>query len=297
MIVMALALVVPIVANGFRAFGIVMLGHFLGSAEAAAADHVVYGWVFFSIVMLLLIVAGLPFREDGEPEPRPAPPAEAGRPPRLAALAASAVLALGLGAAAPAASMALQQAGARPPERIAVPLQSLEGCEPAPDGARLLCGDLLVRAEAVVFPARATWNVVSAERARAAGLDDQDIQFRVRLADAGSWNVRQSRERSQTVAVGLWLNGQPAGGGVRSRAEQAWNSLGGGSGLPVLVAVTIQPARSEGAVLNALRQRALLEAVLEAQARHIGTGAATLSKGNRARTANELWPAAARSRG
>ena len=63
-LVMILALVVPVVANGLRALGIVLLGHHLGSAEAAAADHLIYGWVFFSLVILLLVAAGLPFRED-----------------------------------------------------------------------------------------------------------------------------------------------------------------------------------------------------------------------------------------
>ncbi len=58
------SILVPIVANGFRAMGIVYLGHILGSAEAAAADHILYGWIFFSLVNLLLIALGLPFRED-----------------------------------------------------------------------------------------------------------------------------------------------------------------------------------------------------------------------------------------
>ena len=77
-LVMVLALVVPILANGLRALGIVLLGHHLGSAEAAAADHLIYGWVFFSVVILLLVAAGLPFREDrGAPVVRPlyTPPA------------------------------------------------------------------------------------------------------------------------------------------------------------------------------------------------------------------------------
>ncbi|MCS6921851.1 MAG: exosortase, partial [Elioraea sp.] len=61
--VMALALTVPILANGVRAWGIIVLAEYLGSAEAAAADHIVYGWGFFSVIILLLILAGLPFRE------------------------------------------------------------------------------------------------------------------------------------------------------------------------------------------------------------------------------------------
>ena len=58
------SIVVPIIANGFRGLGIVYLGYLLNSAQAAAADHVIYGWVFFSAVILLLIVLGLPFRQD-----------------------------------------------------------------------------------------------------------------------------------------------------------------------------------------------------------------------------------------
>src|SRR5215218_3359752 len=46
------SIVVPVIANGFRALGIVVLGHVLGSAEAAAADHVLYGWIFFSLVVV-----------------------------------------------------------------------------------------------------------------------------------------------------------------------------------------------------------------------------------------------------
>ncbi len=61
---MLAAIVVPIVANGVRALGIVVLGHLLGSAQAASVDHILYGWLFFSIVIGLLILAGLPFRED-----------------------------------------------------------------------------------------------------------------------------------------------------------------------------------------------------------------------------------------
>ena len=65
----AASVVIPIIANGLRALGIVVLGHVLGSAEAAAADHLIYGWVFFSFVMLLLVAAGLPLREDPAPPP------------------------------------------------------------------------------------------------------------------------------------------------------------------------------------------------------------------------------------
>jgi exosortase A len=74
------SIVVPIIANGFRALGIVVLGHILGSAEAGVADHLIYGWIFFSVVILLQIALGLPFRQDLRPA-EPAAPARPGRPP------------------------------------------------------------------------------------------------------------------------------------------------------------------------------------------------------------------------
>ena len=63
------SIIVPIIANGFRVLGIVTLGYILGNAEAAAADHLIYGWVFFSIVSLTLILLGLPFRQPAEAFP------------------------------------------------------------------------------------------------------------------------------------------------------------------------------------------------------------------------------------
>jgi len=49
---------VPIIANGFRAFMIVMIGHFSGMTLAVGVDHLIYGWVFFGLVMALLFWIG-----------------------------------------------------------------------------------------------------------------------------------------------------------------------------------------------------------------------------------------------
>jgi len=57
------ALLVPLVANWVRAYGIVMLGHLSGNALATGVDHLVYGWVFFGIVMTLLFMIGMRWQE------------------------------------------------------------------------------------------------------------------------------------------------------------------------------------------------------------------------------------------
>lgn len=61
------AAVVPIVANWIRAYMIVMIGHLSGMRLAAGVDHLLYGWVFFGLVMLLLFWIGSFWREDLSP--------------------------------------------------------------------------------------------------------------------------------------------------------------------------------------------------------------------------------------
>jgi exosortase A len=59
-----LSIVVPIVANGMRAYLIVMLGHLSGMQLAVGVDHLIYGWLFFGVVMFLMFWIGRLWRED-----------------------------------------------------------------------------------------------------------------------------------------------------------------------------------------------------------------------------------------
>lgn len=82
------ALVVPIIANGFRATMIVLIAHYSDMKLALGVDHYIYGWVWFGIVMLLMFWVGLIWREDSptpaaRSAPRPAP--SASRPPLVMA--------------------------------------------------------------------------------------------------------------------------------------------------------------------------------------------------------------------
>ena len=54
----AASILVPIVANWLRAYIIVMIGHLSNNRLAAGVDHIIYGWLFFGLVMLLLFWAG-----------------------------------------------------------------------------------------------------------------------------------------------------------------------------------------------------------------------------------------------
>jgi EpsI family protein len=78
----ALSMVVPIIANGMRAYMIVMIGHLSGMTLAVGVDHIIYGWVFFGLVMFLLFWVGSYWREDrapGQPGTPPAVPERADR--------------------------------------------------------------------------------------------------------------------------------------------------------------------------------------------------------------------------
>lgn len=59
--------IIPILANGFRAFMIVMIGHLSNMKLATGIDHYIYGWVFFALVTFLLFWVGGRWREDTEP--------------------------------------------------------------------------------------------------------------------------------------------------------------------------------------------------------------------------------------
>ncbi|MDI3513125.1 MAG: hypothetical protein PWP40_354 [Rhodocyclaceae bacterium] len=66
---MLVALAAPIVANWLRAYMIVMLGYLSDNEIAAGVDHILYGWVFFGIVIFLMFWVGSRWHEGREPVP------------------------------------------------------------------------------------------------------------------------------------------------------------------------------------------------------------------------------------
>lgn len=62
------SILVPVVANWVRAYLIVMAGHLSGNTIAVGVDHLIYGWVFFGVVILLMFFIGARW---SEPEPEP----------------------------------------------------------------------------------------------------------------------------------------------------------------------------------------------------------------------------------
>ncbi|MEM7700444.1 MAG: exosortase A [Pseudomonadota bacterium] len=66
-ILMVAAIIIPILANGVRAWGTIFIAQFAGVEFAEGFDHVIYGWVFFAIVVALILAGAWRFFEK-EPE-------------------------------------------------------------------------------------------------------------------------------------------------------------------------------------------------------------------------------------
>jgi exosortase A len=62
---MIASVVVPIIGNGLRALGIVLLAHFSDNRIATGADHLIYGWGFSVIILTVLMIVGMRFADRG----------------------------------------------------------------------------------------------------------------------------------------------------------------------------------------------------------------------------------------
>ncbi|MES2290590.1 MAG: exosortase A [Pseudomonadota bacterium] len=58
---MAAAIVVPVLANGVRAWATIYAAEIVGVQAATGFDHIVYGWIFFALVMIAIMGAAWPF--------------------------------------------------------------------------------------------------------------------------------------------------------------------------------------------------------------------------------------------
>lgn len=119
--------VVPVVANWFRAYMIVMIGHLSGNKLAVGVDHLIYGWVFFGIVILAMFWIGGRWREDELPVAAPAAPAAALPATSRSLVAAMAVVLVG--GIWPFAQYRIEHHLAPPLEQIA-PLGPIAGWQP-----------------------------------------------------------------------------------------------------------------------------------------------------------------------
>ena len=247
------SVIVPIIANGLRGLGIVYLGYLLGSAQAAAADHIIYGWIFFSVVILVLIALGLPFRQDELSTRSAAPldlsPASPFSPRGMLAIALGLVV---VAAISPSVAGGLTWATVtRTPVQASIELA--QGCVVRSVGStdagstrlrtqRVMCGDVAMDMTWEAFSPRITAAPLMAARrhlvlrAETEGLQENWLQ----TADGtpSAWRIMTSNDPAFTIAVSIWVDGKPVRPGLAMRARMAMHSLFGSAFAPMVVTVT-----------------------------------------------------------
>lgn len=162
-IFVAAAVIVPIVANWLRAYMIVMIGHLSNLKYAVGLDHLIYGWIFFGVVMAILFWIGSVWREDHVSD-QSAPSAMAVTPrtqTSLTAMMAATIASAAIVAAWPLAASRLDDAGPYAPPGLRTPPQA--------GGWQPIAGPLTTWRPHFLNPG-ARINQVYAEGARRAGL-------------------------------------------------------------------------------------------------------------------------------
>jgi exosortase A len=265
------SLLVPILANGVRALGIVYLGYLLNSAQAATADHIIYGWVFFSLVILMLIGLGLPFRQDLQPATIHPRQHVAGTGPSLRSAFAAATAVAAVAAVAPALAGGLSVAAGRTAAAPAI-IDPGAGCivrAAVADGPvhseRVQCGgDLPMDVAWQTFPSRSTAAPIMAARhrltLRALSESAASSWLHAGPGHPSAWQILTSNDPVYVTAVAIWVRGRPVRPGLAMRLAMASDSLFGGRQQPMLITAT--PVTDWGAVLPGGRAR--IEAELKA---------------------------------
>ncbi len=257
---LAACCVVPVIANGLRALGIVVLGNILGSAEAATADHLIYGWGFFSAVILLLTAAGLPFREDARQRAARAPAPDDAAPPSRGTLAAwrATATALVLAAIGPAAAAQLDRGLAAEPLPALPAFAAAGGCRAVdPPGAlrHFDCDGMTLAASVQALPAGSGPAAVRAALAASGERDAEDVTRGTLTAAGLRWHLVETASPARVSASIAFADGAPSAGGLAARLQLGWDSIVGGGSPVVLVATLSPPSLAQPQARAAAQQR------------------------------------------
>jgi len=145
---MGVCVVVPILANGLRAFGTIWVAQYRGAQAAQGFDHVVYGWFFFGAVIALVLAISWKFFDrpaDAPPFDLPRAAGEATKQRAIWPLAPAALAVLLIAAAAPVWSRIVASEGASTSSALTLPspagwtrIEAARSWRPRFDGATLL---------------------------------------------------------------------------------------------------------------------------------------------------------------
>lgn len=290
--------VVSILANGLRAYGIILLGHLSNNRIAAGVDHFIYGWLFFSVITVSVFALGWRWRQapadpsaqvDAQSQPTGTRYRVAGNPgaPRgsLRAQALTAVVAIALLALAPISAYSWRNQPEIKSPGIAVPAAALPWTSlPEYSGnwtTPFAGSDVVVRRTyqsgdkqvhvQVAFSASGRKELIHGKNDLAD--EDQWIQLTEdraqAMVDRQTLTVRAARiasaQGNRLVWSWYWLAGEFTSSPYRAKLLQLKARLFGGppGAAWILIATDFRPdAAAAAAVLQDFLQHASIEATL-----------------------------------
>lgn len=223
------SLAVPVVANWLRAYLIVMLGHLSGNELAVGADHLVYGWVFFGIVIGVMFFVGARWTD-----PEPAAPSvgaaggtHAAQPARPAW--GGAVL-VGLVLVLPHAAQLALSDGPPPAQPPVLKAPALQGLALAPEGAAPALEPVFVNADAQLaaayqLPDRIVGLHLAYYRAQRYGAKLVSSDNVLVRSESSQWQITGVDARAADASAVAWRRSEllagsvSAAGGERTRVE------------------------------------------------------------------------------
>lgn len=280
-IFMTIAVCVTIVGNALRAFGIVVLAYVTNHEVAVGIDHLIYGWVFLSFLLIVLFLLGFKLRKNdvgrSVSEPRPTP--GTGNPdpaPKALFVATALCLVLVVGATSSYAAFS----DARSSDRHDVTLQAPASQTPwvqspvANDKWRprfkgtdveLLVNyradDLSVDLYLAYYrEQRQGAEVVNAQNQIAPSPDwsrlgDQTVSVSIadQRFDALATLVKRTEGRRRVILRWFWVGHRMTGSPVRAKFNQVWSIISGGPRAAAVVVVSAEYENDPEEALKTLR--------------------------------------------
>jgi exosortase A len=264
------AIIVPLVANWLRAYMIVMIGHLSDNRLAVGVDHLIYGWLFFGIIMALLFWIGSLWTETPAGGAARRPPAVVAQPQAgtFAFVVASAA-AVAIAGSAVAAHVQMQARAGTSPLSLG-PVAAPAGFVPSTalpaswtpafrgEDARLRQGfvrdgvhvglhvllyanqvdgrELITSTNQLVRSGDAAWRELQRGR-RALRFDGREV--------VAARSVLTGERRRFSLVWTYWVAGHVTASALEAKAWLAWTRLQGRQDVAALVAV-IAPEREGG---------------------------------------------------
>lgn len=284
------SLAVPIVANGIRAYGIILLAYLTNNRLAVGVDHIIYGWIFFTAVQLLLFSIGMRWREaPAEASPVTVPPGDggtaAGRLLQKIAIACAVALAIVSLPPLAEAGLARRQAAAPPVRFLAVvnsPWQQLPSFDQrwAPQlhaqsqfAAAYAAGDSRVDLHLAAYSRRERLELVSGYNRVSDHKLWSDFEGGYRpLVIAGQpvnvrWDVLRSESGFRLVWTWYSVQGKLTADPLQVKLFQAKARLLGQPASAAVISLSsgyvLQPAEAEARMEDFLRHAAIVPAARE----------------------------------